>query len=162
MCVSKSYLSLYIKNARSLYYLDMGVCALLALRAGAFWTAERAARRRLISRCFSEICPCCNANIKEDEHHLLFECARWAPQRAASGLRATIAGLPQGYGRADMVALLLGGAVGDELIDEKESAGVAWYKVEGGAPQSPLFLSVALFLYQIRAARSAAIWQHML
>ena len=163
---SREYFQYFLKHPRSLSPYSLGMYCLVALRAGSFLTANRCAAAGLIAARYRNRCPCCEKGVKEDEYHLLVRCRRWDQEREASGLTEMIKEVARfnhrvhgsQLARDDLVALLLGGAVGDELLDEREVWGKSWYMAEGD--QRPLFTTLTRFLASIRSQRVSAVWQH--
>ena len=162
---SAGYVEYAIKHSGSLMKYNLGMYSLVALRAGSFWTANRFAAAGMINRRYRNVCPCCEKRVKESEFHLLAKCTRWQEQRVASGLYAMICEVREychangiRLTRDECVALLLGGAVGDELLDERSPWEKEWYMAQGD--RRPLFISLLRYLSSIRSERIAAIWQH--
>ena len=159
--LSRSYVSVFLKFCSTnpvLYKFDSGLCSLIAMRCGAFWSAYRLAKAKLISARYLTYCPCCERRVRESVFHILFSCKAWKDDRASALIDRKVTAVRKLlFDQESSVALLLGGAAGDELC-ERFSVEDSWFKGEGDTP--PFFLCLVEFLTQIHSRRVSAIWQH--
>lgn len=69
------------KTALSMHSVSKHLCIISKIRVGGFWTFQRLANIGLISKEYSNMCPCCNEDIAEDVVHLFLGCRAWDEAR---------------------------------------------------------------------------------
>lgn len=159
----------YVRLASQFPDLAIGVMTLAQMRCNAFWTASALNSIGFIVGDWKNKCPCCELPIigGETYKHILVQCAKWRDERSEMlcVLERIIGQEAYSVLSAEKkMVLLLGGGVGDELIDAKvKRAFLQTNKSQAKAARRrsfPLFWYVAEFLSNINAERRAIIWAY--
>jgi exonuclease III len=136
--------------------LARGIRWLTRMRTRGIWTGPRAAKAKLVSPMFLEVCPSCQKTVKEDIPHILLDCAAGEDlrQRWIRPLAEWVVGVHSALGREELAATLLGGQVGGvppSRIWLGVDTQISW---GGTAP----FLRVAEFLQEEMPRRMKKLW----
>ena len=166
--------SAFVKKVSYNPLVIRGTPLLAAMRTGAYWTAERAARAKLIDYRWRSECPCCKKNVPETTMHVLLKCKRWADERKKMTnkinealRREKICISWRKRSSFERMTLLLGGTVVGFDLSSLWENGPSTSATKTASPSrplcdrsAPLFFHAAEYLARIQVERSKCIWVH--
>ena len=146
----------FLKRALQRPELAHGIRWLARMRTMSVWTGPRAAKANLVPDRWSDMCPSCERECKEDIPHILLECTLHEESRKAliRPLVERFADESPALAREELAVLMLGGQASGVDLGQKWLGKTTQPIVEGDAP----FLRVAEFLQGAMPQRMSRLW----